>query len=198
MLKTRDYTLAGKDGGLPIRLTELPALCADRIARRLLSDADADLDGGIVALAYQQLRAVRALGENASIALMGFVRGDVLDTPGGAPIYPLNVKRHIRDWRNVERLQNMALLLHVDFMVGRKQMELPVRMQAASLLADSGQRVAYCSPAISAVINSRYATYVELETVLGTEDVFNLAESINADSLREWMQAQTAQTRNKL
>jgi hypothetical protein len=48
------------------------------------------------------------------------------------------------------------------------------------------------------VINSKYASYVELETVLGTEDVFNLAESINADSLREWMNSQTAHARSKL
>jgi hypothetical protein len=198
MLKTRDYELSGKDGGLPIRLLELPALCADRAARRILADIDEDIDGGVVSLAYQHLRAARALGENTSIALMEFVRGDVLDVAGGKPIYTLDVKRHVRDWRNVERLQNMALLLHVDFMVGRKQMELPVRMQAASILADTGARVTYCSPALSGVINSKYASYVELETVLGTEDVFNLAESINADSLREWMNSQTAHARSKL
>lgn len=197
MLKTRDFTLAGRDAGLVVRLTELPALCADRIARRLLADIDADIDGGVVSLAYQHLRAVRGLGENASISLMGYVNGAVLDD-SGKPEHHLDVRHDIRDWRNIERLQNMALLLHVDFMVGRKQLELPVRMQAASLLADSGARVTYCSPALSAVINSRYATYVELETVLGTEDVFNLAESINIDSLREWMQAQTAQARSKL
>lgn len=198
MIKTRDFALNGKDDGLPIRLRELPALLADRAARRLLVDIDEDEDGGVVALAYKHLRAVRDLGENGSVGLMPFVCGDVLDVVGGEPIHPLIVRKHVRDWRNIERLQNMALLLHVDFMVGRKAMDVPVRMQAASLLADSGARVTYCSPALSAVINSKYATYVELETVLGTEDVFNLAESINADSLREWMQAQTRSTRANL
>lgn len=198
MIKTRDITLAGRDAGLRLRLTELAALDADRRARRLLADIDADIDGGIVSLAYQHLQDVRALGESASGALMGFVRAQMLDEHG-APTGPLDPRRHLRDWRNVERMQNAALLLHVDFMVGRKQMEIPVRMQAQSLLAGADvARVTYCSPVLSAVINSRYATYVELETVLGTEDAYNLAESINADSLREWMQAQASGVRGKL
>jgi hypothetical protein len=193
MLKQRDFELTGRDKGLVVRLTECPALVADRLARRLLRDADADPDGGVIALAYRHLRDVRKIGENASIALMGFINGQAIGDSGElSPLDP----RKLRDWRNIERLQNIALLLHVDFMVGREAVEIPVRMQAASLLAGSdAARVTYCSPALSAVINSRYASYVELETVLGTEDVFNLAESINIDSLREWMQAQTAAAR---
>jgi hypothetical protein len=192
MLKSRDFDLTGKDAGTRVTLTELPALCADRLARTLLRAADAPPDGGVVSLAYQHLRAVRKLGDSASGELMHFVRGTV----DGLPLDP---RRHLRDWRNIERLQNMALLLHVDFMVGREQMEIPVRMQAASILAGGdATRVTYCSPAISAVINSRYATYVELETVLGTEDAYNLAESINADSLREWLASQSKGARSNL
>lgn len=184
MLKTQNLELTGRDAGLHITIKELPALEADRHARALLAACDLDPDGGIVALALRHLGDVRKrLGEHAPRAFEPFV----FHTRGGAP--------GIRDWRNVERVQNAALALHAGFVVGRSTVEIPVRMQAAMLQhAAPEQRVSFCSPFIAAVINSQLASYVELETVLSTEDAFNLSEIVTVNALRDFQHAQNAIT----
>jgi len=180
MLKTQTLELTGRDEGLRIVIRELPALEADRHARALLEAADCDPDGGIVALAFRDLATVRkSLGAQAPYTFECFVN----HTRGGAP--------QIHDWRNIERIQNAALALHAGFAVDRKSLEMPVKMQAAMILhGGADARVTFCSPFIAAVINSKYASYVELETVLSTEDAFNLSEIVTINALRDFTQAE--------
>ncbi|MDR3389084.1 MAG: hypothetical protein P4L92_18745 [Rudaea sp.] len=184
MLKSRTITLAGRDDGLKLRLTELPAMLADARARAVLKRLGEDPDGGVAALAFKHSREALKLGVDT---LLPFVQGAI-----GA--HELDLRRDIKDWRNVERLQNAALLLHVDFMLGRETLEIPVTFQAQSILAGSGSaRATFCSPQIAAVLESGKGTYRELETVLSTEDVFNLVEIINVAALREWHAHQATQ-----
>ena len=182
MLKHRTITLSGRDEGLTIRLTELPAMLADAHARMILKQLNEEQDGGIAALAFKFSRKALLLGADT---LMPFVEGSVIDDVHRS--HSLDVRRDIKDWRNVERVQNAALLLHVDFMLGREALEIPVTFQAQHIMAGSGElRATFCSPQIAAVLDARMATYRELETVLSSEDVFNLVEIINISALREW------------
>ena len=182
MLKHRTIILSGRDAGTQIRLSELSAMEADRHARRLLRQLDEDEDGGISALAFKFSKVIPAkLGADA---LLPFVEGAVIEKDRS---HSLDVRRDIRDWRNVERLQNAALLLHVDFLIGRESLEIPVTFQAQNILAGSGTvRATFCSPQIASVLGDRMATYRELETVLSTEDVFNLCEILNVAAIRDW------------
>lgn len=188
MLKHRLITLAGRDEGLKIRLTELPAMLADAHARAILRQLGEESDGGISALAFKHVRDAMKLGADT---LMPFVEGAVVDDAHRS--HSLDIRRDVKDWRNVERLQNAALLLHVDFMIGREPLEVPVTFQAQQIMSGSGTlRATFCSPQIAAVLESQHATYRELETVLSTEDVFNLVEIINIGALREWQAHQQA------
>lgn len=182
MLKSRFIELGGKDEGVMIYLVELPALVADRAARALLLQLSEDPDGGIAALAFRHSKRATAQGPEA---LLPFVKARSADDR------PLDVRRDIRDWRNIERLQQSALLLHVDFLLSRESIEVPVRLQGEQLLAGTADtRVTFCSPQIAAVLDSKMATYHELETVLSTEDVFNLAEIISVSAIRDWHASQ--------
>ncbi len=182
MLKHRTIELSGRDAGLEIRLTELPALLADRLARALLVRLDEDPAGGVPALAFKFSKVVPA--KFGIGALLPFVEGAVV---GKDRSRALDVRRDIKDWRNVERLQHAALLRHVDFLIGRESLEIPVTFQAQSIMAGAGAiRATFCSPQIAAVLGDRMATYRELETVLSTEDVFNLCEILNVSAIREW------------
>ena len=172
MLKTRTVELFGRDAGIAVVLTELPALVADRYARVALQAAGIEPRGGVVALAYQHMPAVQKLGEQALDLLAPFA-GPVTDG--------------LKDWRNIGRLQQAAVALHADFLLGREMLEIPVALQTERIvkaLPDMG--VTFCSPHLGAVLSSRLATYRELETVLSTEDVFNLVELLNVDGIREW------------
>lgn len=189
MLKYRTITLAGRDEGLKVRLTELPAMLADAHARAILRKLDEDPDGSIAALAFKHSRDALKIGADT---LLPFVEGAVIDDAHRS--HSLDMQRDIRDWRNVERLQNAALLLHVDFMVGREPLEVPVTFQAQSILAgNTSLRATFCSPQIAAVLEAQHASYRELETVLSTEDVYNLTEIINIAALREWHAQQANQ-----
>lgn len=189
MLKSKVITLEGKDAGLRLRLHELPALAADRLARAALARLDADEGGGIVALAMQHAPALRALGPEALELLMPLVDGQVI--AGGDAPRALDVTRDLRDWRNVERLQQHALMLHVGFILSRKPLELPVSFRAGALLQDNADvAVTWCSPFIAAIVQSKLATYRELETVLSTEDAYNLVEVLNVQALRDWQESQ--------
>lgn len=173
MLKSQTFTLGGRDEGTQVTLTELPALVADRHARAALKAVDEPTEGGIVALALHHLKAVRALGEASLALLQPFVQGADLRT--------------IKDWRSVERLQQGALLLHVGFLLGRESVEIPITLIGKALLSPAADvRAMSCSPHIAAVLHSDKASYVELETVLSTEDVYNLVELLNVDAIREW------------
>ncbi len=184
MLKTTTFAPGGRDAGAILQLTELPALVADRAARAALREIDADLHGGVVALALRHLKDVRALGERGLYLLTPFVNA----TRDGEPV---SIQRAVRDWRNVDRLIQMALQLHVGFLVGREQIEVPVAMQGAHIMSGKGEtRVTFCSPHIAAVLDSRMADYVALETVLSTEDVYNLVEVLNVRAVRDWHAAQ--------
>ena len=183
MLTTRTVTFSGKDTGRSITLTELPALVADRYARTALERVGADATGGVVALAFKHIHEVRALGTAATPLLMPFVQA----TCDGAPF----AAGDLRDWRNVDRLVNAALALHVDFLIGREVLDVPVALRAQMILqAAPDVRASFCSPHIAAVLQSQHATYRELETVLGTQDVFNLVELINVDAVHTWHAAQ--------
>ena len=187
MIKSQRVELAGRDAGRVIELTELPALVADRHARAALRAVDASPDGGVVGLALQHLDAVKRLGERGQALLQPFVSGTL------AAGVPLDVARDLRDWRNVQRLQQAALLLHVGFLVGRETLEIPVAMQAAGITSGLGEtRATFCSPPLATVLNSRLATYVELETSLSTEDVFNLLEIVNVEAIRDWRASQSS------
>lgn len=177
MLKSQDFELSGKDEGMAVTLTELPALVADRHARAVLRAVDEDLAGGVVALALHHMKAVRDLGEASLGLLQPFVQGVDLST--------------LKDWRSVERLQQAALYLHVGFLIGREALEIPVTLTAQMLTSPVADiQVTWCSSHIAAVLHSGKATYRELETVLSTEDVYNLVELINVDAIREWKLSQ--------
>lgn len=173
MLKHTTVHLSGRDQGLPVILTELPALVADRHARTALTAIGAPLDGGIVALALQHEQAILAEPEQAMALLQPFVC--------------TQADREVKDWRNVMALQRAALALHVSFLVGRPHLDIPLGLQAESIKSGMGDlAVHFCSPHIATVLHSGRATYRELETVLSTEDVFNLVELANVDAIREW------------
>lgn len=179
MLKTLAVTLPGADAAHPIRITELPALVADRYARAALAAADLPPDGGVVSLVLANLHTVMKLGEQSMELLEPFVQAD----------------RPVRSWRNVLALQQQALALHVGFMIGRPRIEIPVSMQAEAVLRGVNEvAVHFCSPAIATVLHSGRATYRELETVLSTEDAFNLAELVNVEAIREWHAHQSAKS----
>jgi hypothetical protein len=184
MLKTRTFELEGRDAGKTVQLTELPALAADRLARRIIQRFEGDTTGGVVSLALRYQKELAGLGEEGFHMLFGFVRATHAD--GGT----FDIRRDLRDWRNVAKLQQVALLLHVDFLFGRELLEAPVTMRAEAILAGvSDIAVAFCSPFLAAVLQSGHASYVELETVLSTEDAFNLVELTNVDAIREWKAA---------
>jgi hypothetical protein len=192
MLKSRVITLAGRDEGLKVRLTELPAMLADAHARMILRQLEEEQDGGISALAFKHSRDALKLGADT---LLPFLDGAVItfDPSGERAGKHLDVRKHLHDWRNVERLQNAAMLLHVDFMIGREALEVPVTFQAQQIMAGGGSlRATFCSLQIAAVLESQHASYRELETVLSTEDVFNLVEIINIAAIREWTAHQQA------
>lgn len=175
MLKTTPLELGGKDAGSVITLRELPALVADRHARVLLKQIGADPAGGVVALAMQHMAAIRKLGPRA---LEPFCMAKA------EPGHPLEM---VKDWRNIDVVQQAALLLHVGFLVGREQIEVPVTMQAQQILNDTdGVAVTFCSPVIAAVLESELATYRDLETVLSTEDAYNLVELLNVRAVRDY------------
>jgi len=189
MLKHRTITLAGTDAGVKIRLSELPALIADRAARAVLTQLGEAPEGSISALAFKFSREAAKLGTDT---LLPFVEGVVIDAEHRQ--HALDMRRDIRDWRNVERLQQAALALHIDFLLGRETLEIPVTFQAQSIMAGGGElRATFCSPHIAAVLDGRLATYREMETVLSTEDVFNLAELLNIAAIREWRAHQDMQ-----
>jgi hypothetical protein len=183
MLKTAKIELTGRDAGHSLTITELPALVADRLARGVLREIGADPNGGIVSLAMRHLQDVRKLGPRGLELLTPFVNV-------GAPLATL-----VRDFRNIERVQQAALLLHVGFLVGRQATEVPVTMRAEQLLAAVPDvSVTFCSPFIAAVIESDKASYTELETVLSTEDAFNIVEILNVRAVLDWHEHQKAQT----
>lgn len=170
MLKTTVLHLSGRDSA-PITLTELPALVADRYAREALRAIDAPLDGGVVSLAFEHAGALRALREDAVELLEPFVQAS----------------RPVRQWRNVLAVQQAALALHAGFLVGRPRVEAPITMIAQGIQSgDAELAVHFCSPHLAAVLHSGRASYRELETVLGTEDVYNLVELINVEAIRDW------------
>lgn len=181
MLKTTQITLAGRDADQTVTLVEQPALVADRLARGILRKIGADPDGGVVAMALQHMPAVRALGRAGLELLQQFVRMEP----------PITV----RDWHNIERLQQAALALHVGFIVDREALAIPVTMRAEQII-DGGPDVTatFCSPSIAAVLDSGKATYRELETVLSTEDCFNIVEILNIRAVRDWHAAQQNRT----
>jgi len=175
MLKTQTLHLDGRDAGSIVTLTELPALAADRLARAALMEIGADPNGGIAALALKHLQDVRKLGERGMHLLLPFV-----DT--GKPVHTA-----LRDWRNIDKVIQAALLLHVGFLVGREALPIPVTMRAEQILAGSPDaHVTFCSPFLAAVLESRHATYRELETVLSTEDAYNIVEILNVRAIHDW------------
>lgn len=182
MLKSTTVTLIGRDAGTVITLTELPALVADRIARTALAAIGEDLSGGVVALTLEHLERVRTLGKRGLTLLQPFL-GAHATTP-------------LRDWRSVRLLHNAALLLHVGFLQGREPLEVPVRIQAAMLTKGLTEiKPTFCSAQIGAVLLSGKATYVECETVLSTEDVYNLVEILNVDALRHHLATEAVKPR---
>jgi hypothetical protein len=186
MLKSRTITLSGRDEGRQIILTELAALTADRHARTALRRIDADLNGGIVAVAMRDQKKIAALGDEGSDLLLPFV-----SARDAVTFQPLDW-RTLRDWRNVSRLQQTALLLHVDFLIGREVIEAPVTMRAEQIMSGSDDvAVSFCSPSIAAVLQSGKATYAELESIISTEDAFNIVELLNVEAIREWQNMQT-------
>lgn len=178
MLKSQTVALPDRGSPQLVTITELPALVADRAARAALTAIGADPDGGVVALAVQHAPAVQALGAAGIELLQPFVSAD----------------REPSNWRGVLQLQHAALALHVGFLVGRPQLQVPVAMQGEAIMRDSGTRALFCSPQIATVLHSGRATYRELETVLSTEDVFNIVELLNVEAVREWRAAQQSRT----
>jgi hypothetical protein len=184
MLKSKLVKLEGRDAGLNLRLHELPALVADRYARDALKAANVESDGGIVALALKHYNDVKKLGPAAHGALMPFVNGTV---EGDGRSHAFDPARDLRDWRNVERVQQLALHLHVGFLFERQALDVPVAFRAAQITEGASDvSVTFCAPFLAAVIQSKLATYRELETVLSTEDAFNLTEILNVEALQNW------------
>lgn len=171
MLKTRTLHLSGPDGHEPIVLTELPALVADRAARAALAAVGAPLDGGVVSLALEHMPAVLKLAGAGLDLLAPFVQAS----------------RPVRHWSNLLIVQQAAMALHVDFLVGRPKVEIPVTMVAEQITRPgSDLAVNFCSPPLATVLHSDRASYRDLETVLSTEDVYNLVELLNVEAVREW------------
>ena len=80
-----------------------------------------------------------------------------------------------------------VLLQIVGFLFERETLDTPVSFRAEQILHDSSDiSVTWCSPFIAAVIQSKLATYRELETVLGTEDAYNLVEILNVEAIQNW------------
>lgn len=184
MLKSKIIRLSGKDEGLKLRLHELPALVADRHARAALDTLGADKTTGIVALALKHFADIRKLGPAGLDLLMPFVEGTV-EHDGRSQAF--DVARHLKDWRNVERVQQLALHLHVGFLFERESLDVPVSFRAEQIMRDSSDiSVTFCSGFIATVIQSKLATYRELETVLSTEDAYNLVEILNVDAIQTW------------
>lgn len=178
MLKSLVVHLTGVDAGTAITLTELSALDADRAARATLAAIGEAPDGGVVDLALVHLETVRRKLGRRGIDLLQPFLGDAQHTA-------------LKDWRNVRKLQNAALLLHVGFLTGRQALEIPVRVQAMMITrAVEGLKASFCSAQIATVILSGKASYRELETVLSTEDVYNLVELLNLDALRSLLAAE--------
>lgn len=188
MLKTLKLPLTGQDGGKSLLLTELPALAADRAARAALRAVDEPEDGGIIALAFRHQKALRVLGESGLLLLNRFVDARTED---GAPLDLAAARGVIKDWRNIEKIQQQALYLHTGFILERQAVDVPVAMTADQILhAGADVRVTFCSPLLAAVLESKLATYRELETVLSTEDAYNLQELNNVRAVRNWHETQ--------
>lgn len=189
MLKTYTLNLPGRDKGVALLLTELPALVADRYARGALRAVGAPVDGGIIALAFKHLPQLRARGDDGLRLLNFFV--DVRHAETGEPIDLSNPKGFVKDWRNIEKIQQQALYLHTGFILERESVDAPVAMQGDQILHGAPDvRVTFCSPLLAAVLESKLATYHELETVLSTEDCFNLQEINNVRAIRSWHESQ--------
>lgn len=177
MLKTTTLHLSGRDAAEPFTLTELPSLVADRYARTALAAIGAPIDGGVVSLALEHLPAILHRGTDAVALLEPFVQAS----------------RPVREWTNVLAVQQAALALHAGFLVGRPRLEIPVGLQAEHIKnAAQDLSVHFCSAPLATVLHSGRATYRELETVLSTEDVFNLVELLNVEAVREWRAHQSA------
>jgi len=188
MLKTYTFKLTGRDAGKSLQLTELPALRADRAARAALRAIGEPEDGGVIALALKHLQRVRAQGDAGLRLLNAFVDAHASD---GAPVDLAAARGFIRDWHNIEKIQQQALYLHAGFILDRTHLDIPVAMTAEQLLhGDPDARVTFCSPMLAAVLESKLATYHELETVLSTEDAFNLQEINNVRAIRNWHESQ--------
>lgn len=184
MLKSKIVKLGGKDTGLKLRLHELPALVVDRLARSVLDTLGVDKSTGVVALALKHVQDVKKLGPAGLELLMPFVEGTV-EQDGRT--HAFDMQRDLQDWRNVERVQQLALHLHVGFLFEREMIDAPVSFRAEQILHDSSDiSVTWCSPFLAAVIQSKLATYRELETVLGTEDAYNLVEILNVEAIQNW------------
>lgn len=178
MLKKTQLSLCDRSGH-PITITELPALVADRHARAALTALGESPDGGVVALTFAHMPRLLKMGADAIELLAPFVQSD----------------RQPDGWRAVLALQQAALSLHASFLIGRPQISFPVMMQAEAIQRGSGQdMVHFCSPPIAAVLHSGRATYRELETVLSTEDAYNILELLNVESIREWRAHQHAKS----
>lgn len=190
MLKHDTITLKGRDAGLKVRLTELPALLADRAARAALKVVNAEQAGGIVSLALEHLQAARAAQVTGAVDLNAFVQGEWRDDTGHWRALDMS---KLSDWRSIEQIQNAALLLHISFLLDRETLEVPVAFQAAQILSKCADiRATWCSPQIAGVLSARLASYRELETVLSTEDVYNLCEILNVDALRDFQAHQVS------
>lgn len=189
MLKTHTLKLTGRDNGVALHLTERPALVADRAARAALLAIGEATDGGVIAMAFKHMTAVRALGPTGLQLLNAFVDARI----DGAPVDMHAAHGPVRDWRNIEKIQQQALYLHAGFILGREMVDIPVAMEGDRILHGSDDaRVTFCSPMLAAVLESKLATYHELETVYSTEDCFNLQELNNVRAVRNWHEAQKA------
>jgi len=141
-------------------------------------------------LAFKHLGAVRALGEPGLRLLSAFVDARL---PGGAALDLADARGVIKDWRNIEKIQQQALYLHTGFILERESVDIPVAMVGDQILHSGAEaRVTFCSPLLAAVLESDRATYRELETVLSTEDVYNLQEINNVRAIRRWHESQKA------
>ena len=190
MLKTYTLNLAGRDKGVALLLTELPALVADRRARAALRVLGEPEDGGIITLAFKHLAALRARGEPGLRLLSAFVDARL---PDGTTLDLVDARGAIKDWRNIEKIQQQALYLHTGFILERETVEVPVAMVGDQILHGGPEtRVTFCSPLLAAVLESGRATYHELETVYSTEDCFNLQEINNVRAIRNWHESQKA------
>jgi len=188
MLKTYTLKLTGRDAGTALQLTELPALVADRHARAALRAIGEPGDGGIIALAFKHLAKLRARGDEGLRLLNTFVDARAAD---GVPVDLSAAHGAVRDWRNIEKIQQQALYLHAGFILDRESVDAPVAMVGEQILHGAPEvRVTFCSPLLAAVLESKLATYRELETVLSTEDVFNLQEINNVRAIRNWHESQ--------